>query len=185
MKKRVVIVHGYGGAPEGCWKPWLKKELEAQGFDVSVPLMPDTDYPKLSPWLAKLNEVIGNPDENLFLIGHSLGTPTILQYLSRLSEGVKIGGTIFVAGLPSFPEIKDDVGEFFAEEKIKQAKNHCDKFAVIYSNGDEHVSIERAKQFSQNLEAQEIFIQDKGHFSDDDQVFELPEALEVILGMSK
>lgn len=33
MKKRVFIVHGWDGKPSGAWLPWLKKELEAKGFD--------------------------------------------------------------------------------------------------------------------------------------------------------
>ena len=33
MKKRVFIVHGWDGYPEEVWFPWLKKELEAKGFE--------------------------------------------------------------------------------------------------------------------------------------------------------
>ena len=35
--KRVFIIHGWGGYPEEGWLPWLKKELEKNGFKVFVP----------------------------------------------------------------------------------------------------------------------------------------------------
>lgn len=181
--KRVIIIHGYGGVPEGCWKPWLKIQLENKGFQVEVLKMPNTDEPKLSEWLTVLEEAIGLPDEKVFLVGHSLGCPTILQYLSNLPENKKIGGAIFVAGRPSFENI-DEVSEFFAQEKIEEAKKHCDKFAVIYSNNDQFVPVDKELKFAEEIHAEKIFVEGKGHFSDEDGVFELPEALNVILEMS-
>ena len=35
MNKRVFIAHGWDGYPEEGWFPWLKKELETKGFEVS------------------------------------------------------------------------------------------------------------------------------------------------------
>lgn len=58
--KRAIIVHCWGGYPEYCWYPNAKAELEKAGFNVQVPAMPNTDNPKLSEWLPKLQEVVGN-----------------------------------------------------------------------------------------------------------------------------
>ena len=44
--KRVFIIHGWTGKPEGDWFPWLKQELETKGFQVQIPEMPDTEKPK-------------------------------------------------------------------------------------------------------------------------------------------
>ncbi|MBU4141279.1 hypothetical protein KKE99_00155, partial [Patescibacteria group bacterium] len=30
-QKRIFIIHGWEGAPESNWFPWLKKQLEKQG----------------------------------------------------------------------------------------------------------------------------------------------------------
>lgn len=53
---KAIIVHCWDGYPEYCWYPQTKKELEALGFEVVVPAMPETGAPKLSLWLPKLQE---------------------------------------------------------------------------------------------------------------------------------
>src|SRR5688572_18578216 len=50
--------------------------------------MPETDEPKLKLWLPKLIETIGQPDEELYLVGHSIGCA--------------IGGSILLSSWPPF-----------------------------------------------------------------------------------
>jgi predicted alpha/beta hydrolase family esterase len=77
--KRAIIVHGFKGKPDTNWKPWLKAELEANGFIVDVPGMPNTDAPQLEEWVATLRQIIGEfTSDDIYLIGHSLGCITIL-----------------------------------------------------------------------------------------------------------
>jgi hypothetical protein len=45
--KRAVILHCWGGKSDYAWYPWAKTELEKQGYQVTVPDMPNTDNPKL------------------------------------------------------------------------------------------------------------------------------------------
>ena len=49
-----------------------------------MPLMPETDVPKLSLWLPELTKTVGTPDESLYLIGHSAGAAVILGATQRL-----------------------------------------------------------------------------------------------------
>ncbi|MFH1866595.1 MAG: hypothetical protein ABIJ81_00730 [Patescibacteria group bacterium] len=53
--KRAIIIHDWEGYPEECWFPWLKKELEANGFKVDVPAMPNSAKPKMSEWMPYLS----------------------------------------------------------------------------------------------------------------------------------
>src|SRR5689334_27006 len=96
--KRAIIVHCWGGHPDYAWYPWLKVQLEQQGYQVSVPAMSDTDTPKLAAWLPQLQAAIGTPDDQLVLIGHSLGTVTIMRYLETLPQSQRVGKVILVAG---------------------------------------------------------------------------------------
>ncbi|PIP29922.1 hypothetical protein COU12_02115 [Candidatus Jorgensenbacteria bacterium CG10_big_fil_rev_8_21_14_0_10_54_38] len=50
--KRVFIVHGWDGYPEEGWFPWLKRELEARGFEVHVPPLPDAGNPRIQNFLV-------------------------------------------------------------------------------------------------------------------------------------
>ena len=47
MQKRIYIIHGWDGHPEEGIFPWLKKELENNGFEVFNPLMPDPLKPEI------------------------------------------------------------------------------------------------------------------------------------------
>lgn len=48
--------------------------------------------------MAKIKDVVGEPDLNTYFAGHSLGLIAILRYLEILPETQKVGGCVFVAG---------------------------------------------------------------------------------------
>lgn len=183
--KKAIIIHCWEGYPEYCWYPSVKKELENKGFEVVVPVFPDTDLPKLDKWLPKLKEVIGEPDEDIYLIGHSIGCITILRYLESLSEGQKIGGAVFVAGYIGnlgFDELKNF---FTTSVNFEEIKKHCDKFVAIHSDNDPYVSLEHGDTFKDKLNAELVIKHNMGHFSgeieDEKSCTELPDVVEAII----
>ena len=95
--KRAIIAHGWDGYPEEGWFPWLKSELEARGFEVLVPQLPEANSPSIYNWVPALAEAVGTPDENTYFVGHSMGCQTIARYLETLPEGAKVGGAVFGA----------------------------------------------------------------------------------------
>ena len=187
--KKVVIVHCWDGYPEYCWYPQTKKELEEKGFQVEVPAMPETNLPKLALWLPKLKEVVGEPNEELYLVGHSAGVITILRYLESLEEGNKVGGVVMVAGFTD-SLIYDELENFFETsidfEKIKSKANH---FVAIHSDNDPHVPLKHGDIFKEKLGAKLIVKHDMGHFSgpvdDTKSVTSLPEVTKTILEMEQ
>lgn len=186
--KKAIIVHCWSGHPEYCWYPYAKKELEKNGFSVVVPAMPDTDEPNLGKWLPKLKEVIGTPDENTYLIGHSAGCITIMRYLESLSPEEKIGGVVFVAGFThnlGFDELKNFFETPIDFEKIKTAGN---KFIVIASDNDPYVPLDQADVLEERLGAEKIIKHNAKHFSGaadgEDACLELPDVIESVLKIS-
>lgn len=187
--KRAIIIHCWGGYTDYCWYPWAKKELEKKGFDVQVPAFPDTDNPKLSAWLSTLKESIGKPDENLYLIGHSLGNPTIMRYLETLKEDEKIGGMIMVAGFTEnlgFPEIKNFFEKPFDFPKIKsRVKNGI---YAIQSDNDPYVDLRFADILKEKLGVKVIVKHGANHFSGavegEETCSELPDVIDVIEKLS-
>lgn len=190
--KRAVIVHCWGGYPNYCWYPSVKKELEEKGFEVLIPEMPDTDMPKFEKWLPKLQEVASNPDEELYLVGHSLGCITILRYLEKLPEDVKIGGVVFVAGftddLSDIDSIEDEIKSFF-EIPIRWdvIKTKAKKFVAMHSDNDPYVSLKYADIFKEKLDTRIIIKHKMGHFSgpvdDEKSCIFLPDVTQAILSM--
>lgn len=193
MKKRVFIIHGWDSYPEeGCF-PWLKKELENKGFAVFAPAMPEPLNPKINTWVSFLKEQIGTPDEDTYLVGHSMGAQTILRYLESLSIESKIGGAIFLAGWVHL------TNEAYEDEEDKEIASpwletpidynriliHIKKITAIFSDNDPVVPISDSGIFKEKLGAKIIIEHNKGHFTGEDNIEELPVALEELLKMSK
>jgi predicted alpha/beta hydrolase family esterase len=187
MKKRVFLIHGWGGYPEEAWRPWLKERLEQNGFQVAVPAFPNTDNPNRKEWVAYLHKVIGIPDEHCYFVGHSLGAITIIRYLESLQEGERVGGVVFVAGFDEdlgIKELRDST--FFATpiawEKVRNRIKGC---TAIFSDNDPYVSLRFGEVFKEKLNAEIVELHNMHHFSGDDGVMELPIALEKVLEIAK
>lgn len=190
-KKRVFAIHGWGGSPTSDWFVWLKSELEKHGFDVIVPTMPETMHPRIKSWVDYLAKQIGQPDENTYLIGHSIGTQAILRYLETINQ--KVGGVILVAGWVHLtdetwdeeytPEIaKEWLETPFDFAKIKQ---NCAKFTAIQSDNDPVVPFEDSEIFKEKLGAEIIIEHNAGHISGEDGFDKLPTALGALIELAK
>ena len=94
---RAVIVHGWGAGPADHWFGWLAGQLQAAGVATRIPALPGSQRPRLAQWLAALDEAAGAPDERTLLIAHSLGTITVLHWLSQ-RRPARIGGLVLAAG---------------------------------------------------------------------------------------
>jgi len=181
MKKRVFIIHGWGGTPDSNWFPWLKNELEKNNFEVTVPQMPNTDFPKQNEWLTCMKEIIGRADENTFLVGHSLGVIAILRYLETLEKNQKIGGAILVAGFSESVGISETATFFESYVNYEKIKLHCEKIVAINSDDDYYVPIEKGELLRDKLNAKFIILHKAGHINRKTRYFKLPIALEELL----
>ncbi|MBW3015579.1 alpha/beta hydrolase [Candidatus Woesearchaeota archaeon] len=189
--KKVIMIHGWDGYPENCWFPWLKRGLESRGFEVIVPAMPDPSIPMPEPWVEKIKEAVGEPDEDTFLVGHSIGCMAIMKYLESID--VKIGGAILVAGwltLTNYEE-RDEEEKHVVEDWTKKElgydkiKMNAREFIAIFSDDDPEVPLDNSKVFKDKLGAKIIIEKGKGHFSDDAGVKELPVVLNELLDISE
>jgi len=164
--KRAIIIHCWGGTPNYAWYPWAKTKLEAKGYEVAVPQMPHTDEPQLGEWLPTLQQVIGEPDDELLLTGHSLGTVTIMRYLESLNDNQRIGKAIFVAGFTDqlgFKELENFFETRLNFAKIKPKSLHG--FVAIQSDNDPFVSRQYGNRLKDELDAKIIIKHDAGHMS--------------------
>lgn len=184
--KRVVIVHCWGGIPNYAWYPWVKSELEAKGYQVIVPAMPDTDEPQLSKWLPYLQAIIGEPDDDLVLVGHSIGTVTIMRYLESLGSNKQVGKVIMVAGFTDtlgFKELENFFESPLDFQKIKAGSQRG--IVVIQSDNDPFVSAQYGKRLKAELNAKLIIKTGAKHMSgaldDEASCSKLPEVVEEIV----
>lgn len=191
--KRVFIIHGWEGYPEEGWFPWLKHELENRGFDVQVPAMPNTDEPKIEVWVPHLKKLVGKTDKDTYFVGHSIGCQAILRYLEQLPEGTKFASVVLIAPWMKLDEntIREEGTEAieivkpWVETQIdfRRIKKHLNKLVAIFSDNDPYVSLSQKGLFEKELDAKIIVEHNKGHFSGEDGIKELPSVLSAILSM--
>ncbi len=185
---RVFLVHKWEGKPADDWYPWLKKMLEATGFEVHVPEMPDTTAPKIEEWISFLNNIIAKPDVDTYLVGHSIGCQAIMRYLAGINETV--GGIVLVAG---WITLKDEalseeewlVAQPWCRTPIdwKRVKGNSKHITVILSKDDPYVSLDNAKLFEERLGARVLVQPGAGHFEKVDGFSELHVALNELMKM--
>lgn len=189
MNKRVFIAHGWDGYPEGGWFPWLKKELEARGFEVFVPQLPEAGSPRIHNWVPKLAEVVGTVDKNTYFVGHSMGCQTIARYLETLPESVKVGGAVFVAGFfTRLTGLEDDEDVRETDKHwlgtlldLAKVKSHLPKSVAIFSDNDPYVPLDNQDDFRDKLDSEIIVEKNMSHFNEGSGITKLPIVLESVL----
>ncbi len=193
-RKRAFIIYGRGGYPAEAWQPWLKRELTRRGYQVALPTMPNADHPDMLEWLHLIAKLVGEPDRETVLVGHSLGCQAVLRYLEVVGAmGKAVRATVIIAGsLPpelSIAEARKKVGADDAllpwftlgvdTRKVKAAAGRC---TVILSEDDPYIPVKKAvATFRKQLNPTIIMKSGHGHFNEDDDITELPEALAAIV----
>ncbi|MFA6386566.1 MAG: alpha/beta hydrolase [Candidatus Paceibacterota bacterium] len=185
--KKVFMIHGFHGKPNGGWRPWLMGELAKNDIYACAIPMPAPDMPVKSDWITAIKEAVKNPTEDIFLIGHSLGVPAILRYLESLDTDYKIGGAVLVSGPLSKIEKEgyESVDTFLDTTfDFDHIKNVCKNFTIIHGDNDVNVPLSDAIELSKKLACDLIIIPNGGHLNGSASCFVLPPALESLLKMT-
>ena len=189
---KIYIIHCWDGTKEDGWYPWLDKELSNENNKVYRLNMPNTSNPKIEEWVSFLDKQIETLDDKTYFIGHSIGCQTILRYL-QTKDICKVGGILFVAPWLDLLDyaIEDEDSYNTAKpwlttpinlEKIKKFTNNI---SCIFSDNDYFVSLDQKDKFEELLNVKTIIVNNKGHISQDDNVYELKEILEECKKMIK
>ena len=187
--KKVYIIHGWDGNPDEPLFQWLKWNLEKDGYQVTVPAMPEPDVPKIETWIGKLQEII-EPNKETIIVGHSIGAQAVLRYLETLPEGVKVAGLVLIA---PWMELDDETIKEEGEEvreiarpwvetpiNFEKVRTHIGQAVAIFSDDDPFVPLSNRELFEKGLNAKTFVEHEKGHFGPGDNISELPIALEAI-----
>ena len=182
---KIYIVHCWDGSMDDGWYPWLDKELSNEENKVYRFNMPDTANPKINEWVSYLDSRVEILDDKTYFVGHSIGCQTIMRYLET-KDVTKIGGILFVAPwldlldyAVSDPESYDTAKPWLTEKiDFEKVKKFTDNIHCIFSSDDYFVSIEQKDKFEKFLNAKTIVVDNKGHISQDDDVYELKEIID-------
>jgi len=178
--RHALIFHGTGGTSDGNWFPWLKQELERDGYRVAVPQFPTPEGQSLESWLEALDGYSDYIQPSSVLIGHSLGGLFTLRVLERFGP---VYGAVFVSAPIGVRPIRfyDSDHAFsgfdFDWARITANANHR---AVFHSNDDPYVSLANGEELAQHLGVDLTFIPDAGHLNAESGYTKLSPVLDAI-----
>lgn len=188
--KTVYLVHCWDGTCNDGWYPWLEEQLNKIGVELIKFNMPNTTNPKIEEWVSFLDNKVTTLNEDTYFIGHSIGCQTIMRYLE--TKDIKtIGGILFVAPwLDLLPEATEDEDSYKTsypwintEIDFDKVKSFTNNITCLFSSNDYFVSLDQEKEFKDKLNAKTLIVKNKGHISQDDNVYELNEILDLTIEM--
>lgn len=180
--KHVYIVPRWGGNSASDWYPWLKKQLEQTAvedgcrYEVQPLDMPAWDVPVISQAVEHLAQLLPPArlkEQDVYLVGHSVGCLAILHYLAEISQQdptARVGGVLCVAGWFMVDSPWQDILHWMNApidyERARQAIPE-DKLMVLLSDDDPYTSAyqQNEKLWLDRLQAHVSILHGRQHFS--------------------
>jgi uncharacterized protein len=161
------------------WTDEFMKQSLSQDFDIIKPRMPLQDNAKYNEWKIHFEKYIPYLQDNLILIGQSLGGIFLAKYLSENKFPKKILSTFLIA--PPYDNTlpgEDLVGGFRLKSDLSLLEKNSKNLYLMFSKDDETVPISHAKKFQEKLKSANFIIYESknGHF----RIPEFPEIVELI-----
>ncbi len=192
--KQVVISHGFqvtpeltwGDPPGLLWYPALKETLTKKGYTVNIPLLPDTNHPRVGPWTDGLRRAVDGDPASTILVGHSVGGANVLRYLERREGEQPFAGAVLVS-TNAFDVGYTDLAEFFATAfEYERIRKNVKQMVIIFAIDDPVLAPDALKHgltFLKNLDARMIVLPSGGHFTPFDDCRALLETLQGTIEM--
>lgn len=187
MKQQILFVHGghASSTPEEYLdnlrtsplkdifsdfpKRWHQDLRNALGdaYEVCTPQMPNkynADYEEWKIWFERHLELF---QDDVILIGHSLGGIFIAKYLTENVSPVRIKALFFVAAVISYKDRRMSGSSSFSFDlsRLPTVTNKVSEIHIYHSTDDAVVPFEHALQYHEALEGSRLHsFKDKGHF---------------------
>lgn len=148
-------------------------------FDIIRPKMPLKECARYSEWKIYFEHHFLFLNDNIILIGFSLGGIFLAKYLSENKFPVKISSVILVA--PPFDNSlssEELVGGFKLKSNLSLISQNCPRVNLLFSTDDPLVTQAHAHKYRQKIPSAKLFFYNNknGHF----KVPKLPEIVKLI-----
>ncbi|HSX15279.1 MAG TPA: alpha/beta fold hydrolase [Candidatus Saccharimonadales bacterium] len=181
--KRAVILHGTDATPEWNWFQWLKTELEAAGYEVWVPLLPENEAPDREKYNDFLFGQGWDFTDNI-VVGHSSGAVAVLNLLMdsrcpKINLGVMVSA--WSGGIPNgYPPDTHKFAKLFPRHgfKFRRIRANAANLAFLHGSDDPYCPVEQAVTLATKLKAPIQLVPTGGHLGM--QFTELPQVWRII-----
>lgn len=199
MKKQVILIHG--GTAFDSYKDYLSflknlkidldryrkigwssslQEKLGNRFDVLLPKMPNPINAKYTEWKILFKKISKLLEENIILIGHSLGAIFLAKYLSENKFPKKILATLLISTPYDNEGMEEPLGDFVLPKSLNKLNKQGGRIFLYHSKDDlivPYIHLEKYKKALPNVIIREF--KKRGHFN---QV-KFPELVKDIKGL--
>src|SRR4029453_1400318 len=148
----VLFIQGAGSmhAPEGSGRlaAYLVREL-GTGYRVLTPEMPDFDSPEYQAWRDRIEQELDAIDQEVILVGHSLGGSVLLKYLAEGTYEKPVGG-LFLVSVPNWSPSGWAYAEYAAQDDVGSSLPPSRIF-LYHSRDDPEVPFAHLGYYHQNI----------------------------------
>lgn len=162
MRKRVLILHGWGGSNFPHWQSWLASEIAKDYGCVSFLKFSNIDFPNKNEWLVELTKELDDfkPD---IVVCHSLAN-TLWFHLCNERKIEEIE-SLFLVVPPSLECDIEELESFFPCSVPK--KLYAKKQMLITSTNDPYMSQSEAIALQKVLGVEMMVLENAGHINRD------------------
>ena len=158
------------------WKKTLDKDL-GDSFEVFAPMMPSGHNAKYVEWKIWFEKLVPFIEDDVVIIGHSLGGIFVAKYLSENKLSKKILATYLLAAPYDDDDLDDSLADFVLPESLSLLEEQGGKIYLYQSQDDEVVKYNNVERYAEAIpSAEKVIFEDKGHFNQE----EFPEIVESI-----
>lgn len=162
--------------PSVDWKNTIQQDL-GEKFEVFVPKMPNNTYARFEEWKIWIERVLDKLEDNLIIIGHSLGGVFLAKYLEENESPRKIKACILIAAPFDDKDSDEPLAEFNLSTSLDNFSKRAGKVYLVQSKDDPVVPITELEKYKKLLPNAEALILDgMGHF----KIEFFPELIELI-----
>ncbi len=182
MKQQIFVIHGGNASPtydeyldylrnkqvtlEGLaskdGKSHLQQEL-GDAYIVYQPTMPNRKYARYLEWKIWFEKYIPFFEDDVILIGHSLGGIFLAKYLSEETITKKIRATILVAA--PYNRGAEPMADFLLPESLEKMEQQAGDIFLYHSKNDPIVPFQHLEEYQRALpRAHALPFENQGHF---------------------
>ncbi len=162
MRKKVLLLHGWGGSNFPHWQSWLAGELAKEYGYVNFLQFSNFDTPKLTIWLEELQRALKDfkPD---IVVTHSLANTLWFHFCNmHVTDEIE---KLYLVAPPSMTCSVTELSEFFP---LNAPKNlYAKEKLLIVSDNDPYMSIGEAQQLKKELGIDMKIVKNAGHINSD------------------
>ncbi|OGB74971.1 hypothetical protein A2810_02725 [candidate division Kazan bacterium RIFCSPHIGHO2_01_FULL_49_10] len=165
--------------PKKRWKRTLAERL-GEGYQVFTPEMPNSENARYEEWKIWFEKMFPFLDDDLILVGHSLGGIFLPKYLSENIFPKKIKAVVLVSPPYDSEGLEPPLADFVLTKPLAQLAQQCSNIYIVHGDADPIVPYSHAEKYLKELpNAKLVTIQGGDHFTQP----EFPELVELIKGI--